>query len=102
MDCYLNMHDIKRAFLDFMDRVPFYGMIVACNDDPVLRRMLPKIRRRVVTYGTRKGSDFHIRVKDTRLWSAERPRPAGDGNARGTPVLPKVSFDVKFRGKDLG
>src|SRR3989440_7196352 len=62
MDCYRNMHDIKRAFLDFMDRVPFYGMIVACNDDPILRRMLPKIRRRMVSYGTRRGSDFHIRL----------------------------------------
>src|SRR5437879_9733951 len=38
MDCYRNMHDIKRTFLDFMDRVPFYGMVVACNDDPILRR----------------------------------------------------------------
>src|SRR6185503_11199579 len=34
MDCYRNMHDVKRAFLDFMDRVPFYGMLVLCNDDP--------------------------------------------------------------------
>src|SRR6266704_3535100 len=60
MDCYRNMHDVKRAFLDFMDRVPFYGMIVACNDDPILRRMFPKIRRRMVSYGTRKESDFRI------------------------------------------
>ena len=40
MDCYRNMRDVKRAFLDFMDRVPFYGMVVVCNDDPLLRRML--------------------------------------------------------------
>ncbi len=51
MDCYRSMHDIKRAFLDFMDRVPFYGMVVACNDDPILRRMLPKVRRRVSVFG---------------------------------------------------
>ena len=36
MDCYRNMRDVKRAFLDFMDRVPFYGMVVVCNDDPLL------------------------------------------------------------------
>ncbi len=47
MDCYRNMRDVKRAFLDFMDRVPFYGMVVLCNDDPILRRMLPQIPRRV-------------------------------------------------------
>jgi UDP-N-acetylmuramate--alanine ligase len=71
MDCYRNMHDVKRAFLGFMDRVPFYGMLVLCNDDPVLRRLFPKIRRRMVTYGTRKGSDFLIRDG---LWSVGRPR----------------------------
>src|SRR5260221_500210 len=54
MDCYRNMRDVKKAFLDFMDRVPFYGMLVLCNDDPVLRRLFPKIRRRMVTYGTPK------------------------------------------------
>src|SRR5436190_16217200 len=62
MDCYRNMRDVKKGFLDFMDRVPFYGMVVLCNDDPILRRMLPQIPRRVVTYGTRRGSDFHIKV----------------------------------------
>src|SRR5712672_2572054 len=67
MDCYRSMHDIKRAFLDFMDRVPFYGMIVACNDDPMLRHTFPKIRRRMLSYGTRKGSDFVVTLKNTRL-----------------------------------
>ena len=103
MDCYRNMHDLKRTFLDFMDRVPFYGMIVACNDDPILRRLFPKIQRRLVSYGTRKGSDFRIALKNAEFWSAGRPRPAVDENARaGTPVPPKVSFEVKFRGRDLG
>src|SRR6476660_4912145 len=76
MDCYRNMQDVKRAVLDFMDRVPFYGMIVACNDDPMLRRTFPKIRRRMLSYGTRKGSDFQIR-----LCSPGRPRLgwSGDG-----------------------
>ena len=60
MDCYRNMRDIKRTFVEFMDRVPFYGMIVACNDDAVLRRLLPEVQRRTTTYGTRRGSDFRI------------------------------------------
>src|SRR6478752_3311613 len=75
MDCYRSMNDVKRAFLDFMDRVPFYGMIVACNDDPILRRLLPKIRRRMVTYGTRKGSDFLIRPNENVMWRGGHPRP---------------------------
>ena len=65
MDCYRNMGDIKRTFLEFMDHVPFYGVVVVCNDDPVLRRLLPQVRRRTVTYGTRRQSDFHIRPGET-------------------------------------
>ncbi len=107
MDCYRNMHDVKRAFLDFMDRVPFYGMVVLCNDDPLLRRMLPKIRRRMVNYGTRKGSDFHIRT-----CSPGRPRPGSGAVFAGREGVPGRAdegvrayanpFVVTFRGRDLG
>src|SRR6267143_6155266 len=62
MDCYRNMREVKRAFLEFMDQVPFYGAVVVCNDDPQLRRLFPQIRRRTVSYGTRRGSDFHIKL----------------------------------------
>src|SRR5208282_5572547 len=62
MDCYRDMRDVRRTFLEFMERVPFYGMIVGCNDDAVLRRLLPRVHRRVTTYGTSRGSDFVIRM----------------------------------------
>jgi UDP-N-acetylmuramate--alanine ligase len=88
MDCYRNMRDVKRAFLEFMDRVPFYGMVVACNDDPVLRRMLPQIQRRTVTYGTRRGSDFHIRLGGAVLNPGE--------------YRPISRFHVSFKQKALG
>ena len=88
MDCYRNMRNVKRAFLDFMDRVPFYGMVVVCNDDPLLRRMLPQIQRRTVTYGTRRGSDFHIKP------GKSEPNP-GD-------YRPISLFDVTFKQKPLG
>ena len=88
MDCYRNMRNVKRAFLDFMDRVPFYGMVVVCNDDPLLRRMLPQIQRRTVTYGTRRGSDFHIKPSNS-------VRNPGD-------YRPISLFDVTFKQKALG
>jgi len=88
MDCYRNMRDVKRAFLDFMDRVPFYGMVVACNDDAPLRRLLPEVRRRVVTYGTRRGSDFLIKLSESTFDSVD-----------GRPVS---RFGVTYRGKSLG
>jgi len=62
MDCYRDMRDVKRTFLEFMDRVPFYGVVVMCNDDPALRSLLPQLRRRAVTYGIRPDSDFRIIV----------------------------------------
>jgi len=88
MDCYRNMRDVKRAFLDFMDRVPFYGMVVLCNDDLMLRRMLPQIQRRTVTYGTRRGSDFHIKP-------GESVRNPGE-------FRPISRFHVTFKQKALG
>src|SRR3989454_2873467 len=74
MDCYRNMHDLKRTFLDFLDRVPFYGIVVACNDDPILRRLFPKIQRRIVSYGTRRGSDFYIKIGEP-AFNASEGRP---------------------------
>src|SRR5499433_3018005 len=62
MDCYRDMDDVEQAFIDFADRVPFYGMIMVCNDDSTLHRLLPEVQRRTVTYGTRRGSDFWIKL----------------------------------------
>src|SRR5580658_6501611 len=92
MDCYRNMRDVKKTFLEFMDRVPFYGMIVACNDDPPLRRLLPEVQRRILTYGTKRGSDFWIKL------SAANPATA---NTPGTGQ-PLSRFRVTYRKTDLG
>ena len=86
MDCYRNLRDVKRAFLDFMDHVPFYGMVVVCNDDANLRRLLPQIRRRTVTYGTRRGSDFRIKLGES---------------ARISEGQPLSRFRVTFHDQDL-
>src|SRR5579862_4035605 len=87
MDCYRNMGDVKKTFLEFMDHVPFYGMVVVCNDDPVLRRLFPQVRRRMITYGTRRGSDFHIR----------------DGVVAAVePSGPVSRFRVTYKENDLG
>ncbi len=92
MDCYRNMRDVKKTFLEFMDRVPFYGMIVACNDDPVLRRLLPEVQRRTVTYGTKRGSDFFIHLGTTAAMEEN-----SIGHAR-----PLSRFQVRYREQKLG
>jgi UDP-N-acetylmuramate--alanine ligase len=63
MDCYRDMRDVRRTFLEFMERVPFYGLVVGCQDDPILQRLLPHVHRRVTTYGTSAGSDFLIMIQ---------------------------------------
>jgi len=88
MDCYRDMADVERTFVEFLDHVPFYGMVVAGNDNEDLRKLLPAVRRRIVTYGTREGSDFLI--------TEMRRRAADEGH------LAASTFRVHYHGKDLG
>jgi UDP-N-acetylmuramate--alanine ligase len=60
MDCYRDMDDVERAFLAFMDKVPFYGAVTACLDNAQLAAILPRAQRRVFTYGITRGADFRL------------------------------------------
>jgi len=60
MDCYTDMTDVERAFLDFMDKVPFYGAVTACVDNALLKGILPRARRRVFTYGIADEADYRL------------------------------------------
>jgi UDP-N-acetylmuramate--alanine ligase len=51
MDAYGSFADLQQAFIDFANKVPFYGAVVACADDAELRAVMPKFQRRVITYG---------------------------------------------------
>jgi UDP-N-acetylmuramate--alanine ligase len=62
MDCYHDMADVERAFVDFMDRVPFYGAVTACIDNPQLKGILPRVRRRVFTYGVAAEADYRLEL----------------------------------------
>jgi UDP-N-acetylmuramate--alanine ligase len=83
MDCYASMEDVDAAFVEFMDRLPFYGAATACVDNARLRSILPRVRRRFYTYGESADADFRL------------------------AMLPKrpdchASFEVNFRGLLLG
>jgi len=60
MDCYHDMADVERAFLAFMDKVPFYGAVTACLDNPLLAAILPRVHRRVFTYGTDPAANYRL------------------------------------------
>jgi UDP-N-acetylmuramate--alanine ligase len=91
MDCYRDMQDVETTFLAFMDRVPFYGMVVACNDDPALRALLPRATRRVMTYGTCDDSDFRV-----------CPVVSETSQGAHSHDLPLSRFQVTYRTQDLG
>src|SRR6204780_2680392 len=62
MDCYRDMEDVEAAFLEFMERVPFYGACTACIDNPQLAGLLPRVKRRVFTYGMSPLADYVLRM----------------------------------------
>jgi len=51
MESYGSWDALQQAFAEFANKVPFYGTVVACADDRAVRELLPRITRRVITYG---------------------------------------------------
>jgi UDP-N-acetylmuramate--alanine ligase len=79
MDCYHDMADVERAFLDFIDRVPFYGAVTACVDNALLKGILPRVRRRVFTYGLAEEADYRLEFGDF------GKVPSGSGRTSNAP-----------------
>ena len=88
MDCYRDMDDVDQAFVEFMNRVPFYGAVIACTDNDRLATLLPRLERRVITYGTSEKADFRASVIDAAVKAAEG--------------APRSRFAVENRGKTVG
>lgn len=62
MDHYGSYDEILKAFGDFLDKVPFYGAVCACIDDEGVRKILPSVRRRCITFGLSESA--HVRAVD--------------------------------------
>lgn len=58
MDHYKTFENLKKAFLDFAQRIPFYGLVVACGDDPVLRDLFSQFSKRISFYGFDSKNDY--------------------------------------------
>lgn len=82
LDIYRDLDDIKEAFVEFANKVPFYGFVVLCLDEEGLREILPKINRKVITYGTSAQAD--VRAYDVSFSKNQS------------------KFKVKYHGKSLG
>ena len=66
MDVYRDLEDLENAFLEFMNSVPFYGLVVACRDDPGLQDLIKKVHRRVLTYGLDEDADVSAKHLETK------------------------------------
>lgn len=58
LDHYGDVETLEQTFLEFVNRVPFYGFSVLCADHPAVQRLIAKVRRRAVTYGLAKHADY--------------------------------------------
>ena len=62
LDTYKDLDDIKSAFIEFANKVPFYGFVVICLDEPALQDIIPQINKKIVTYGVTAQAD--VRATD--------------------------------------
>jgi UDP-N-acetylmuramate--alanine ligase len=99
LENYAGFADLQQAFVDFANKVPFYGLVVACADDPALAAVLPRVTRRVVTYGV-DAPDCHVAASKVALkpFGVEaivtRRQPVGP---KGAESLGPLSLQVPGR-----
>ncbi|HJQ82805.1 MAG TPA: UDP-N-acetylmuramate--L-alanine ligase [Candidatus Binatia bacterium] len=80
LDYYGDMERVREAYLQFIHRVPFYGLAVLCIDNVNVRALLPQVRKRFVTYGTSPDADWQAR--DLRVLGLETVFEAWRGERR--------------------
>ncbi|MCL5123254.1 MAG: UDP-N-acetylmuramate--L-alanine ligase [Deltaproteobacteria bacterium] len=111
MDCYSSIEEIRTTFLEFINRIPFYGYAVVCIDDPQVQRIIPAISKRFLTYGLssqafiraakprfdRGGSVFQVYREDTLLGEIRLPMPGMHNvvNSLAAVTIAEL-FDVPF------
>jgi len=65
LDTYRDLQDVQDAFVGFVNKIPFYGAAVLCLDDPPVQDILPRVERRLVSYGL--SWHAHISARDVEL-----------------------------------
>src|SRR5271165_1182538 len=82
LDHYPSIAEIRAAFLEFIQKVPFYGAAILCLDDENIQQLLPLVNRRVITYGSSQQASLQICDLDCAAFESR--------------------FSVRARGRDLG
>jgi UDP-N-acetylmuramate--alanine ligase len=108
LDCYSSLDDIRGAFIEFVNKVPFYGAVILCVADENVQSILPSVRRRMVTYGRSaqaqieavdvrlggEGSDFRVRLHDADLGEFHLAVP-GEHNVLNALAAIGVALELK-------
>jgi UDP-N-acetylmuramate--alanine ligase len=106
LDHYSSLEEIQETFLQFVNRVPFYGSIVLCIDEPNVQAILPRVTRPVITYGTSSqadlviadvklnglSSDFRLKYHGEDLGMFRLPSPPGIHNVRNAAAAAAVAL----------
>ncbi len=82
LDYYITMDALKSTFLEFINKVPFYGVAILCLDDENIQELIPKLEKRFLTYGTEPQANF----------------TATNINVSGTGSFYKVNRDGEYLG----
>jgi UDP-N-acetylmuramate--alanine ligase len=82
LDTYKDLDDIKAAFTEFANKVPFYGFVVLCLDEPALLEIIPQINKKIITYGITTHADVRAVDISHNEFSS--------------------SYKVKYNGEELG
>ena len=70
LDCYRNLDEIKSSFIEYANKVPFFGSVIACLDDSGVQAILPFIHKKIVTYGFSRQADVQARDIDMQGFSS--------------------------------
>jgi UDP-N-acetylmuramate--alanine ligase len=87
LDYYPSVEAIRETFLQFVNKVPFYGAAILCLDQPHIQLMIPRVEKRLITYGLESGADFTARRVvleglTSRFEVAHRGSPLGECHLR--------------------
>ncbi|HKS83654.1 MAG TPA: UDP-N-acetylmuramate--L-alanine ligase [Candidatus Acidoferrales bacterium] len=106
LDQYSSLEEIQDTFVQFVNRVPFYGGVILCLDEPNVQAILPKVKRPVLTYGTSSqadlvisdvrlnglSSDFRLTYHGDDLGMFHLPSPPGIHNVRNAAAAAAVGL----------
>jgi UDP-N-acetylmuramate--alanine ligase len=89
LDTYRDLDEIRDAFVTFANRVPFFGRVLVCLDDPNIQQILPRLaERRIVTYGFSPQADLSVVDVETLAWGSRFAVRSLRGGLLGTIEVP--------------